>query len=352
MIETLGTFGALAAIAARVTEWLRSGPSGWTVSQDLSTGSLRGSCDDSRLGRLQVRPHFMDAALGYVVLAEGNLTSLLCGEGQKMFSLRPESVPAAVDAYLAALVEACPLASGLHREHRISRVDPSATWLLPPDRAGLVIEEARRQFNGQVSGRKKVAAYGVESVTLRITKQQGWTVYDKTRETLDRFKGSKTRPALPEGGTLVRVEGRFRKDLAREVFGDDLSVVGRKGPEMARKRIDDVTALLSSVRHAGTVSAVVSYLVISGASPGEAVRLAGPCVLLSEGGIPALRKAGISQSQAYLFRQRLRELDLVWIKTPQARDEQSRNADLYWADEQLRTEDCAWATPLDPVMTS
>lgn len=286
--------------------------SAWKVTADAKTGALVGTLtgEATALGRLRIeKPRDADAPCAYLVQAEGNALTLLLGHAAKALTLPDDQVPAALAAYLAAICEAVPFAPLAAEAHRLARVDSSATWRLAELVAAAVLHQARNALNLERSGRKVAATYGVESVSLRVTKRRTIRVYDKTAEMIAAAK--KARTPLPEpdpGYRLVRVEVQHRTAEARRHYGDNLATLATSGAPMARKALRTVADTFAGQVTVNSADSITRRLIAAGATPPEALRLIGPAMLLAKGGVPALTALGLSEPSAYRLRARIRTL--------------------------------------------
>ncbi len=351
MIETLGTYSELMRHPKEVEDWLTQEGSAWRVTTDLRTGNLTGTLygEHTGLGRVQVqKPRSEDTTAAYVVMAEGNALTLLHGHGAKSFTLKPADVPAAVDAYRAELLAALPLLSPQASAHRVTRVDASCTWRHSEVGASRALAQARSALGLERSGRKILATYGVETVTLRLTKRHTVRCYDKTAESYAAARAARVPPPDLGPGRLVRLEAQHRSRTARGIYGDNLNDLGNSGAVMARQTVNKTADAFGGQITAGTAGDRLCQLIELGAKPSEAVRLLGASLLIAEGGIPALTSRGVPQSQAYALRARIRELlgegtseetDAAYAHADAEQDESDHgeNAGLWDVD------DAAWA---------
>lgn len=284
----------------------------WKVTVDARSGALVGTLlgEATSLGRVRIeKPRDADAPCAYLVQAEGNALTLLMGHGAKALTLPDASVPDALAAYLAAVAAAVPFAPTSPDAHRLTRVDASATWRLADLVASAVLEQARNALNLERSGRKVAATYGVESVSLRVTKRRTIRAYDKTAEMIAAAKKARTAPPEPDPGhRLVRVEVQHRTAEARRHYGDNLSDLATSGALMARKALQTVADTFAGQVTVVTADQITRRLIAAGASPAEALRLIGPSMLIAKGGVPALTSVGLSEPSAYRLRARIRTL--------------------------------------------
>lgn len=318
MIETLGTYSELHRPPGEVEEWITDPSTPVTPSYSRSTGLLVGgvvTADETPLGFARiVRPpgasRDPDAHTGFGVWAEGNLLTLRHGARSKHQTLPAADVPAAIDVYRHHLREAVPLMTPYSAPDRLSRVDASVTWRHDPAAASAALAQARCVLHTLASGRKRVATYGTEGSTLRLTKKSLLRVYDKTAETRHALRGTGTAPTTGEG-ILVRLEVQERGSTARRRYGDTLHHLSRTGADMARTAVETAAEPFARSLALEDPLAQGVRLVVLGASPSESLRLLGPMQLLARGGIPTLVGLGVSLGSAYRIRARLAELAAV-----------------------------------------
>lgn len=343
MIETTRTYSELDTNPLRVFDWLASSPPEWRITQQRGTGDLVGTLkgDSTPFGSLQVhRDRSVPAEDGvsrYVVTAEGNLPLMLHGKAAKHLTMLPEHLPAAVDVFIDALHRAVPLLGDADTRHRLTRVDASMTWRHErPDQAARALSQARAHLTAQRSGRRVISAHGVETVTLRRTKQHLIRAYDKTAESIAAARGTGTVPDLGDG-VLVRLEVEHTRQTARRHYGDDLTALSRFGADMARKAVETTAEPFSRVlADIPTTTGQVAALIAAGADPARAFALVGPSLALAEGGIPALTTMGVSIGTAYRWRAELRSL------TDEPVDPEEVDAEQEVIDEEERRHELLW----------
>lgn len=301
VLETVSVMVPVPYDTNRVREWLATQGEPWVMREDRARTTLDGISLKIEQSRLPMHGGC------FVVVAQGNLATLLLGARAKAFSLRDVEVAPAVDALVSEVHRLVPLVPADLTQWLLIRADASATWRYPDAVAAAAIQRATEHLSFQASKRNDVTTYGWNGATLKLGARQLIRVYDKSAEVLHHYRGSGMRPNLGEG-RLVRIEVQRTGKHVREVYGRTLVDLRERGAQVAKRLLQEWTDIVSGHVTGTAVKYMVTTLIGQGASPTEALRLASACILLADGGVPALLQIGISEPTAYRLRARIREL--------------------------------------------
>jgi hypothetical protein len=232
---------------------------------------------------------------------EGNLTTLLHGGSAAAFSLHPDELPSAVDAYLDAAYDLLP-GSGLAAAAGwdVHRMDPSSTYLLPDDLpVAAVVDAAFKAFHTAANSQQSVARWNNQTVVWRRSRWLSWTVYDKGAEVFGKSKGATDVPT-----NLLRMEARVRPRNATGEWKEAAPTLAAMDT-LLQKSVNESAAMLSNVAQymgaTGTL-AVVRLLIRGGCSLNTALRLASVMDLSEAFGDQVLNDLGGSERSVQRWR--------------------------------------------------
>jgi hypothetical protein len=234
------------------------------------------------------------------VRVEGNLTTLLHGDGSAALSLHPDELPAAVSGFLEAAAGLLPSA-GLPAPAGwdVHRMDPSATYLLPEDLpVALVVDAAFRAFMVAASPRQVVTRHNSQTVTYRMSKWRSWTVYDKGAEIAHKTPGA----TAPDN--LIRMEARVRPRNATGEWKESAPTLAAMDTLLSRSVAESAAMMGNVAQYVGATGtlAVVRLLIRGGCTLNTALRLASVMDLSEAFGDQVLNDLGGSERSVARWR--------------------------------------------------
>lgn len=249
---------------------------------------------------------YADPDGGWRCRAEGNLTTLLYGDGTAVGSLDLDELEPATVAFREAVRGVVQGPVPPADEWDLHRLDPSRTVVLPDHvPASLVIEAAWQGWNLNKRTGQTLSRHNDETVTLRLAKHRSHSVYDKRAEAL--HKGS--RFVRPDSPGLLRLEARVRPRLAQSADLRDWRPTLNLTPkdhEMINAENDLLTDALMSMVGATVLTQVRAFL-RAGARPSEAVRLTTTVLLVAQYGDGVLEDLGVPRATAKRWRKEARD---------------------------------------------